>query len=151
VDINFLGIGLPEVLVILIITLIVVGPERLPAAAAQIGKMVRQIRQYAAEVTYQFREELDALTQEYEAMQQELKRTQEELRLVQEQIKSDVQALGEDIEEARKDIAQVLDSAVAPPSNGQGEPTQLDSSEAARVAQQGEAERLSTSFPGGTE
>lgn len=150
-DLNFLGIGLPEVLVILIITLIVVGPERLPELAAQIGKVVRQIRQYAAEVTYQFRDEIDALTREYEAMQQELKRTQEELRLIQEQINTDVQAVAEDIDDARKDVSQALDSTIAPAGNGQGEPTKLGSSKADLASQQEEEGRMSAPSSGVTE
>jgi len=77
---EFLGIGLPELLVILILALLVVGPQRLPQTAAQIARFIRQVRRYATEVTEQLREEMEKLEAEYEAMQEQLRRTQEELR-----------------------------------------------------------------------
>jgi len=83
---EFLGIGLPELLVILLIALLVVGPQRLPQAAAQIARAVRQIRRYTTEVTEQLREELDKLEAEYEAVQAEMRQTREELRRAREEV-----------------------------------------------------------------
>jgi len=77
---EFLGVGLPEILVILLIALLVVGPQRLPQVAAQIARFIRQVRRYASEVTMQLREELERLEAEYAAVQEQLRRTQEELR-----------------------------------------------------------------------
>lgn len=144
-DLNFLGIGIPEILVILIIALIVVGPQRLPEVAAQIGRAVRQIRRYAAEITYQFREELDALTREYEAMQEELKRTQEELRQVQEQIREDARAVAQDLESAQRDIAEAVDTAAVAATKGQGESAKAVPLEVRRDARGEEEDRLPTS------
>jgi len=51
---DFLGIGLPELLVILIITLIVVGPQRLPQMAAQLARLIREFRRHTANLSREF-------------------------------------------------------------------------------------------------
>lgn len=44
---NVLGIGTGELLLILLIVLLVMGPERLPQLARQWGKMVRVLSHFA--------------------------------------------------------------------------------------------------------
>ena len=45
-----LNIGLPEVILILAIALIVLGPKRLPEVGASLGKSIREFRKAATEV-----------------------------------------------------------------------------------------------------
>ena len=45
------GIGPTELIVILVIALIVVGPERLPQLAGQVGKAIRDFRQMSGDMT----------------------------------------------------------------------------------------------------
>lgn len=49
------GIGMPELLVILVVALIVLGPKRLPEAARGLGKAFAELRRATSGVT----EELD--------------------------------------------------------------------------------------------
>jgi Tat protein translocase TatB subunit len=48
------GIGAEELVVIFIIALFVLGPERLPSLARDIGKAVRELRRASDELTDQF-------------------------------------------------------------------------------------------------
>jgi sec-independent protein translocase protein TatB len=57
------GVGPLELLVILVIALIVVGPERLPEIARTLGKTYRQLHDMSKLVTAQWQEELNAATQ----------------------------------------------------------------------------------------
>jgi Sec-independent protein translocase protein TatA len=41
---DFLGIGLPELIVVLLIAVIAVGPRRLPELAVQLTRAVRQLQ-----------------------------------------------------------------------------------------------------------
>jgi len=41
---DLLGIGLPELIVVLLIAVIAVGPRRLPELAVQLTRAVRQLR-----------------------------------------------------------------------------------------------------------
>ncbi|MET0998605.1 MAG: sec-independent translocase [Marmoricola sp.] len=52
------GIGLPELMVIIVIAVVVFGPERLPEFARQAGKFVRTLRNLTQTAQTQLREEL---------------------------------------------------------------------------------------------
>jgi sec-independent protein translocase protein TatB len=54
----FSNLGLPEILVLLIVGMLVFGPERLPKAAADAGRFIRQLRQMARGATAQLKTEL---------------------------------------------------------------------------------------------
>jgi sec-independent protein translocase protein TatB len=53
------GIGLPEILVILVVALIVVGPSRLPELAKSLGKALNEFRKMADEVKDTIQEEVN--------------------------------------------------------------------------------------------
>jgi len=91
---NFLGIGLPEIVLILIIAVIVVGPQRLPEVAVQLARAIRQLRGYATGATAPIRAELDELMKEYEEVRKEL----QEFR----------QAVGKDVASITEDVNQIL-------------------------------------------
>src|SRR3954468_2039443 len=52
------GVGLPELAVIMMVAVIVFGPDKLPDYARQAGRMVRQLRTFAQSAQQDLREEL---------------------------------------------------------------------------------------------
>ena len=52
------GIGWGELVVLIIAGLFILGPERLPGAAAWLGKTMRQVKDYASGAREQLRSEL---------------------------------------------------------------------------------------------
>lgn len=54
------GIGPPELIVIMVVALIIFGPERLPQIASQIGKAVRDFRQMSSDLTGEFNRTMQA-------------------------------------------------------------------------------------------
>jgi Tat protein translocase TatB subunit len=74
---DFLGIGPPEIILVLIIAIIVVGPKRLPEVAVHLARAIRRLRGYATDVTAQMRSEIDELTREYEQIRKELQEFRE--------------------------------------------------------------------------
>lgn len=52
------GVGLPEMAVILVVAIIIFGPDRLPDFARQAGRMIRQIRQFSQSARDDIRSEL---------------------------------------------------------------------------------------------
>jgi sec-independent protein translocase protein TatB len=52
------GIGLPELMVIIVVAIVVFGPDRLPDFARQAGRMVRQVRRFTENARDEIREEL---------------------------------------------------------------------------------------------
>jgi sec-independent protein translocase protein TatB len=88
--VEFLGIGYQELLLILVLLLVVVGPERLPGMAYQIGRAVRQMQQYARAVRAEFGDEIQYLEEQYKVVKGEVDSTRQTLREQQTQLESEV-------------------------------------------------------------
>ncbi len=76
---EFFGVGLPELALILVLTLIVVGPQRLPEVAAQLGKAIRDLRRYASGVNKDLLEAVSELEREYRELKGELRSISDEM------------------------------------------------------------------------
>jgi sec-independent protein translocase protein TatA len=48
------GIGMPELIVILVVALVVLGPKRLPEMARSIGKAMAELRRQSSEIMEEF-------------------------------------------------------------------------------------------------
>ena len=51
---NFLGVGPAELIVILVVALVFVGPDRLPRLAADLARTIREIRKYTGSIAAEF-------------------------------------------------------------------------------------------------
>ena len=70
------GIGLPEMIVIFVVALLVVGPDKLPDLARSLAKGLFELKKSMNEVRSSFAEEEQAV----DSVKDELRRTAEELR-----------------------------------------------------------------------
>jgi sec-independent protein translocase protein TatB len=52
------GIGMPELLVILVVALVVLGPKRLPEVARSIGKALGEFRRQSSEIVDDFQTQM---------------------------------------------------------------------------------------------
>jgi sec-independent protein translocase protein TatA len=96
---DFLGIGLPELLVILALTLIVVGPKRLPEVAAQIARAIREFRRYSNGITRELNEAVKDLEREYGELRGEWRAVSSELREKAAAIGGDLSSIADDVQE----------------------------------------------------
>ncbi len=100
---TFLGIGPGELFVLIIILLVVVGPERLPVFARQLGKGIVSLRNWVqrspdAQLFLSVRDELegelrairDDLTQEMESVRSEMQNVRDEMIQVTREATTDV-------------------------------------------------------------
>lgn len=114
---NFFGIGLPEIVLILIIAIIVVGPQRLPEVAVQLARAIRYLRGYATDVTAQMRAELEELTREYQQIRQEL----EEFR---RSATADIASVTETVDRTLREEQPIIEpSGEPPPEKRPGKPS----------------------------
>jgi sec-independent protein translocase protein TatB len=104
---DFLGIGLPELIIILIVAVIVVGPKRLPEVAVQIARVIRHLRGYATDVTSQMRSELDELTREYEQVRKELREFRQDAT-------KDLDSVSREVDRTVQDVPAVIESSAEP-------------------------------------
>jgi sec-independent protein translocase protein TatB len=58
---NIFGIGMNELIVILLLAGIVLGPERLARMAREAGKLIRNLKAYVSSLTGELKSELDIL------------------------------------------------------------------------------------------
>lgn len=120
---ELLGVGAAEALVILVITLIVVGPSRFPEIARQGGRYYRMARRYAAEVTSDVRGAIEELEAEVEQQSQELKAVHDE---ISSSISSSIEETRKELQSAGREAQEALTDGVAPvieepaASNGSG-------------------------------
>ncbi|MEU5693691.1 Sec-independent protein translocase protein TatB [Actinosynnema sp. NPDC020468] len=56
----FDSVGWVEILIIIVAGLFILGPERLPSAAAWVGRTIRQVREYATGARDQLKNEMGA-------------------------------------------------------------------------------------------
>lgn len=52
------GVGLPELLVIVVVAIMIFGPDRIPEFARQAGRMIRQVRDFTRATRDDIRSEL---------------------------------------------------------------------------------------------
>lgn len=76
----FENVGWGEILVLVLAGLFILGPERLPEAAAWLGKSIRQVRNFAAGARDQLRGELGPEFEQFRKPLEELRQPLEELR-----------------------------------------------------------------------
>ena len=88
-------VGFWEILLILILALVVIGPERLPSAARKAGYFVGKARRYIEGVRSEVESELDV--NEFKRM---LHNQEVQINELQEQIKSGVNDVNSDVSDA---------------------------------------------------
>ena len=118
---EFLGVGLPELLVILLITLIVVGPRRLPEMAAQIARAMREFRRYTSSLSREVTEALGDLEKEYGEVKEEWKE-------IGEAVNQDMKAIEKEVSAATEDARAGL-SVEEKPAGGQTTPQETATKE----------------------
>jgi len=99
---DFLGIGFLELLLILLILFIVVGPAKLPGIARAIGRGIRELR-----------EATKGLSQDFKEMTEEAKDTKKEMSTAlkpRTALTSDFKEIAKEIEKVTKEASTALDT-----------------------------------------
>ena len=122
---ELLGVGVAEAFVVLVISLIVVGPQRFPEIARQGGRYFRMARRYAAEVTADVRGAMQELEAEVQEQRDELMAAQEDISsgisTSIEETRSDIRDIGRETQEALRDApAADVQTASEPDTSGNG-------------------------------
>lgn len=124
------GIDFSELLIILVITLIVVGPERLPKVARTLGHLWGRAQRYINGVKADIARDMavDDFRQMQLKVQQEARGAEQAMRSVSQSIDQQVQQLNQAVEQPVKamlasDISQPATSAPSAPSAAKIEPS----------------------------
>lgn len=75
---NIFGIGLPEMIVILVIALLIFGPKKLPEIGRSLGKTIRSFQEASKEFENEFKREIDTSKEESVKMKAQLEESKTE-------------------------------------------------------------------------
>jgi len=100
-------IGFSEIVVIAVVALIVIGPERLPKAARTMGHLFGRLQRYVNDVKADISREMEL---------DELRKLQREVQTAAADLKSSVESMGRDVESGVRDVERSLNEAAADPS-----------------------------------
>ncbi len=103
-------IGFGELLLVAVVALVVLGPERLPKAARFVGLWVRRARAQWYSVKSELERELQA-----EELRRSLEETQAQLRQAHAALRAEAEGVREGLDTMRHDVE---DAASLPPPDG---------------------------------
>ncbi len=109
---NLFGVGVFEALLVAIIGLIIVGPNKFPEMMKQAGRWLRIARAFSSEVMKDVREAVDEIQEEVEFQEKELG----ELREITKELEEDLSTEGESVQTAVGTAADFSDIIPTNPS-----------------------------------
>lgn len=126
------GIGLFEIVLVLLLATIIFGPQRLPKIAGQMGRAVRELREYARDFRDEYLVDFEEAKEEYLEMRHDLRVTEAEIKEEWKKADAEVQAT---VQEVRSDVQQAaaqVEEAVKTPAPTPGARTRAARSGPAR-------------------
>ena len=101
---SIFGMGPGEIFLILVVALIVFGPDRLPEVARQVGKTVRDFRRMTSSLTSEFQAVTAELTDEFSELKAVTQELQAELREIQNEVASVQQDVAGELNQAQQTL-----------------------------------------------
>jgi sec-independent protein translocase protein TatB len=101
---DFLGMGWMEIMVILIVALLVVGPDRIPEYARKAGKAIRQFRRITSGVTKEISRAMDLEAEDEEPGREKPRPS------IQRDLREIERSLARDAEDLKKSLRAEADS-----------------------------------------
>ena len=119
-------IGFSEIVVIAVVALIVIGPERLPKTARTLGHLFGRLQRYVADVKADINREMQL---------EELKKLQQEVQSAATEIETSVSAVARDVESGARSVETELNTAAStPPTIAEAAPSPAASPPSAESA-----------------
>lgn len=114
---EFLGIGYQELLLVLVLMLVFVGPERLPNMAYQIGRAVRTLQQYARQVRDEFGDEISYLEEQVRTVKGEVDSAAAEFRQQSNKFNAELREATAPLNEAAQELRKPIEGLNTAPSS----------------------------------
>jgi len=106
-------IGFSEIVVIAVVALIVIGPEKLPKTARTLGHLFGRLQRYVSDVKADINREMQL---------EELKKLQQEVRSAATEIETSVTAAAHEVETGVRGVESDLNAAASTPTEAAGAP-----------------------------
>ncbi|KDC18502.1 twin arginine-targeting protein translocase TatB [Bordetella bronchiseptica E014] len=121
-------VSFTELMVIGVIALVVIGPERLPKVARTIGHLLGRAQRYVNDVKSDIRREieLDELRKFKDEMDETARSMQTSLRETEDTLRDSTQALRAEFDETARDASKAVNGADAPAESAPAVATDTD-------------------------
>ena len=106
------GVGLEEFIAIILVALIVLGPERLPIAMRHVGRWVRKLRDMSREFRREFAEEFAFIQEEMSELRKEADATRSELAEIRRELGQTVQETTDEVKDIGNEMVSDMQGAV---------------------------------------
>ncbi|MFO1302823.1 MAG: Sec-independent protein translocase protein TatB [Burkholderiales bacterium] len=100
-------VGFSEIVVIAVVALVVIGPERLPKAARTLGHLFGRLQRYVNDVKSDINREIEL---------DELRKLQREVQTAATELKTSVESAAHGVESGVREVERDLNAAAAEPS-----------------------------------
>jgi sec-independent protein translocase protein TatB len=107
-------IGFSEIVVIAVVALVVLGPEKLPKTARTLGHLFGRLQRYVNDVKSDIKRELEL---------DELKKLQQNVQSAAKEIEESMTSATRDVEQNVRDVEAALSATAAAPSHPNAEAT----------------------------
>ena len=111
------GVGVLEMLLILVLIVIVVGPDKMPQLAADLGRWIRQTRAYARHLLGDFNEVVRELEQEANVSREDWQEIASVVRRNTGVVGQELSRFGRDIKEQQHDLTDIKELTAEKPAN----------------------------------
>ena len=98
-------IGWGELLVVLLVALVLLGPEKLPSAARSLGRAIHSVKKYIREAT----EEMD-ISEDIQSVKKDMNAIKADLRTMEKSVEKSVEEAAQAAESAVKDAEKEIPS-----------------------------------------
>jgi sec-independent protein translocase protein TatB len=138
-------IGFSEMLVIAIVALVVIGPERLPKVARTAGHMLGRLQRYVRDVKSDINREMQL--EELRRLQSEI---EESARSVKQSVSSEIQAVRQGVNQTAAAVSDELGAPLAPAEPATSSPPVAARGDSSAAAVSARATVADPGKPGGT-
>ena len=112
-------IGWGEFVIILVIALLVLGPDKLPQAGRALGKAVRSVKKFIREATEELElDELKEIKSDVEGIRKDLRTMGESL---EKSVAEDAEKMEEDLKATAEDLNAAIEKEPEPPAEDKPE------------------------------
>jgi len=118
-------VSFTELLVIAVVALVVIGPERLPRVARTVGHLMGRAQRYVTDVKREIRQELDAADQAVGglmALRKEMQESAQEITQLGQEITTSAEKISEDISEELAPAPETVEQPTTPAALPEAKP-----------------------------
>ncbi|MGQ9553555.1 MAG: Sec-independent protein translocase subunit TatA/TatB [Anaerolineae bacterium] len=110
---NFFNIGAGELFLVLILIIMVFGPQRLPEFARRVGKAVRDLRNFAQNIDPELLEDFREITRDLQSVRDEVQTLRSDLGDIQRDIAGTAKEMSDSVAEAVEGVREAATSVTA--------------------------------------